>query len=380
MSSLKKLVKAGAYVSALSAIRFLTKKSNEKPLWLISERGFDARDNGYWFFKYMTENHKEIESVYVVDKGSADYGKVSSLGETVQFGSWDHLCMMANADALISTHDCGWSPDMVVFHHLMKHGLIKLRGKIALIQHGVNDKVIPWYFREECKPDVFVVSTEDEQENILKNYGQPESCVKLTGLPRYDNLKTQHEEDNMLLIMPTWRQDLKGLSQEEFEQSEYWKQYKALMEDQRLLKFAEDNGISIVFYPHIEMQCFVKPAENGVVRIATMDTDDVQNLLMRCKLLITDYSSVAYDVFYMHKPVIFFQFDKEKIGSGHYGKYEAQTWKIGTALITRPAVVDAVMRLWGRKIEWKDNNGLFKYDDQNNCERVYEAIRDCFKG
>ena len=24
-------------------------------LWLVMERGFDARDNGYWFFRYLRE-------------------------------------------------------------------------------------------------------------------------------------------------------------------------------------------------------------------------------------------------------------------------------------------------------------------------------------
>ena len=30
-------------------------------VWIVSERGSDARDNGYHFFKYIRENHPEIK-------------------------------------------------------------------------------------------------------------------------------------------------------------------------------------------------------------------------------------------------------------------------------------------------------------------------------
>ena len=45
-------------------------KNNEKykDIWLISERGTEAKDNGYWMFKYIRENHPEINVYYLIDK------------------------------------------------------------------------------------------------------------------------------------------------------------------------------------------------------------------------------------------------------------------------------------------------------------------------
>lgn len=43
-----------------------------KSIWLISERGTDARDNGYHFFRYLREKHPEIECYYVITKDSPD--------------------------------------------------------------------------------------------------------------------------------------------------------------------------------------------------------------------------------------------------------------------------------------------------------------------
>lgn len=39
---------------------------------------------------------------------------------------------------------------------------------------------------------------------------------------------------------------------------------------------------------------------------------DVQQLLKESLLLITDYSSVFFDMMYMNKPVIFYQFDENQ--------------------------------------------------------------------
>lgn len=37
-------------------------------VWIVSERGSDARDNGYHFFKYIRENHPEIKAYYIIEK------------------------------------------------------------------------------------------------------------------------------------------------------------------------------------------------------------------------------------------------------------------------------------------------------------------------
>jgi len=35
-------------------------KKKYKDAWLFCERGIDAKDNAYWMFKYVKENHPEI--------------------------------------------------------------------------------------------------------------------------------------------------------------------------------------------------------------------------------------------------------------------------------------------------------------------------------
>ena len=53
--------------------------------WVICERGTDARDNGYWFYKYLKEKHPEIDVYYFIDRNSTDYVKVKE--DAIQYNS-----------------------------------------------------------------------------------------------------------------------------------------------------------------------------------------------------------------------------------------------------------------------------------------------------
>lgn len=66
--------------------------------WLISERGTDARDNGFCFYRYLRGEHPEIRAVYVITRDSPDRPKVSALGEWVEFGSFRHRVCMLGAE------------------------------------------------------------------------------------------------------------------------------------------------------------------------------------------------------------------------------------------------------------------------------------------
>lgn len=45
----------------------LYNKIKNKKIWLVCENGNTARDNGYWFYKYMRE-HKKIRYVIMLSK------------------------------------------------------------------------------------------------------------------------------------------------------------------------------------------------------------------------------------------------------------------------------------------------------------------------
>ena len=104
---------------------------------------------------------------------------------------------------------------------------------------------------------------------------------------------------------------------------------------------------------------------------------------MKARILITDYSSVAYDFYYLDKPIIFFQFDKkeytEKVGS--YVDLDNELFGKGAYTIEK--CVKDIIEISENNFKYDEvteekskelKNKFLKYNDKDNCKRVYELI------
>lgn len=291
----------------------------DKNLWLISERGFDAQDNGYQFYKYLINNKdmRNITPVYVISADSDDYEKVAALGgRIVEPGTSEHYQLMYQAGALISTHTYGFTPDMQVYYKLAKWFMFHPRGVNVFLQHGISDKDEQWLYRENYKPDIFIVSAEIEKNEVINRFGQPEEVVKNIGLCRYDSLLSSTTPvKKQILIMPTWREWLRDLSKTDFVQSEYCQKWRSILFDKSLIFRLSKQGYNIVFYLHPELQEYADLFTHDGI---TVKTNGIHELIMESEILVTDYSSVYFDMAYLDRNIIFFQFDKKRYATEHY--------------------------------------------------------------
>ena len=71
---------------------------------------------------------------------------------------------------------------------------------------------------------------------------------------------------------------------------------------------------------------------------------------MRCSMLITDYSSVCWDVYYMDKPVLFYQFDYDMYNQAHGSYINMENDLFGNRSTTEDALLNDV--------EYFANNGF----------------------
>ena len=376
MKRISKLLKATYYLIILTVLYFIGLilkifEQEYRNIWLVSERGIDARDNGFVFYQYLRNSHPEINAYYVISKDVSDYKKVKKYGNIIEYKSFKHLMYLVMAKYKISTHDQGYTPDMIIFHWIHKLPF-HFSGKSIFLQHGVTKDIIPWYFRNECKPDLFVCATKEEYDFINKNFGQHSPELQLLGFCRYDNLVQKKTPKKQILVMPTWRKEIK--TKEEFLKSEYFHRYNSLLHNQKLLSFLKENNYTLVFYPHIEFQKYLNCFEQQEhIVLGTMNKYDVQKLLIESEILITDYSSVFFDFAYLNKPIYFYQFDYNNFFGHHYDRGYVQFDKFGDVIQDENILVNEVIHSNGIK-----NNTylehLFFARDTKNCERTYQRI------
>lgn len=363
-------------------------KRKHKDLWLICEDEFEARDNGYFFYRYMVKKHPEQEVVYAINKKSPDYKKVRSLGgHVIRYGSFRHWVYYLAASKNISSQK-GGKPNAAVCYLLEVGGILK--NTRIFLQHGITKDDAKWLYYPVTKFSMFVCGAKPEYEFIKERFQYPEGAVQYLGFTRFDNLHKDITDRRLILIMPTWRNWFVLKSKNEdgrlpsVSESKFCKAWNDFLNNESFQEILEKNNLHAIFYPHRNMQPFLSEfsVNNHRIFVAGQQSYDVQKLLKKAAILITDFSSVFFDMFYMKKPVVFYQFDE--------AEYRAKQYQQGYFEYTdnpfsiRETTLEGAVRAFGRAVELgfkvdekylEGHKEYFALFDTKNCERTYDAVR-----
>ena len=181
----------------------LVYKKTHTPFWIISEAPSEARDNGYWLFKYIRSKHPEQPCVYAIKRNSPDYQKVNDLGPVVEHGSLRHWFLYLSADKIISSQKA-MGPNAAICNFLEVYGFLK--NERYFLQHGVVANDLKWLYYNATKFTKFFCGAYPEYRFVSDVFGYPKGKVQYTGLCRYDGLHSKKNRERMVLIMPTWRE------------------------------------------------------------------------------------------------------------------------------------------------------------------------------
>lgn len=362
---------------------------DHKKIWLVYEKFcVMAQDNGYFFFKYCMEQLSEKEKkhiYYIMDTNSPDYEKVKEYGkQVIPFMSLKHCIYLKASKLLITTdtrqHSYAWRS---------KNSLLKARfhqKKIVFLQHGVIAlKQVHEVYRKKGpnRMNLFITSSEFEKKIIMDNFGYNSKEVAVTGLARWDVLKDKSKkEDKKILLMPTWRNWLDEVDDETFKESDYFKNYMSLLNNEVLCEKLKEKGVSLIFYIHPKFKDYIGNFEikNTEVTLIPFGQEPLNELMMESSMLITDYSSVCWDVFYQEKPVVFYQFDLDMYLETQGSYIDMETELFGD----RASTIDELFALidyyvdndFAEKEQYKQmRDSLYAYRDDHNCERIMEEIK-----
>lgn len=358
-----------------------------KDFWLVGEEKNEARDNGYWFFKWVRQNHPEQKIAYVINKKCADYDNVKKLGKVISWGSFSHWFWYLTAKKNISSQK-GCKPNAAACY-LFETKLRLWRNNRYFLQHGVIINDLDWLYYDKCYFKLFCVSAKPEYEYVSSRFGYPEGIIECTGLARFDGLHEPHVKSKTILVMPTWRNYLvrphgtttKAELKKEFADSAFFKNWSEFLCSEKLRDILSESGYNLVFYPHRNMQIyldfFYDLALPDRVSIANPSILSVQSALKQADCLITDYSSVFFDFAYMKKPIVFYQFDEAEFRANQYaeGYFDYHANPLGEWSGTLDECLGLLKEQIERGCPQNDNvKEFFEIYDDKNCERIYNAI------
>ncbi|PPA04809.1 hypothetical protein C4E44_07095 [Pseudomonas sp. MWU12-2312b] len=360
---------------------FETLGKPKSDVWLLYEfEASAAQDNALALFEDLRNSRKDLNVKFIIDRRSPDAAKLKKYGRNViDKYSLRHYWALLTARILVSSqsryHGYRLAPpksDRIggemakkpfVF---LQHGVIALK-KISF--HRSNPRVA-------C--DLFFSSTKLEQGIICREYGYEPHEVPVVGLPRFDRLIDKSDTAREILIMPTWRKWLQRANSHSFQASDFFRNYISFLKNTELSGICKMHGIKLKFYLHPmiakHIHCFKGlPAH---IEIVSNGQEPINELMMKASMLVTDYSSVAWDFMYMKKPVAFFHFDLPIYEKVH-GAYFDLKKDLGRSSAKSPHELIALMRGWANGEKWPvPTINEFLHVDRNNCSRAIEVIEE----
>ena len=379
-SLLNRFIRDGEYVSNGS--------------WLLMDRETGADDNAEHLYRYLMNNQPQIECVFALNRSSVDWERLKIEGfNLVDFGSKDFEDKLRQCSKIVSSH----LEAHINNYFGDNYGFSK---KFVFLQHGViKDDLSAWINTKKLL-NCFITSTKPEYESLLSSesrYKITNKEVVLTGLPRHDSLLERTKNtDNTILVMPTWRHYIVGevvgkganerTNNKDFMSTNYAKSWSSFLNSEKLAELINYYDYNIIFAPHANIAPYLNEFSLPPyieVWDANNSQDSMQEIFQKSKLLVTDYSSVAFEMGFLHKPSLYYQFDLEEFSSGIHtyqqGYFSYEEHGFG------PVVFKEEELLTSLEYSLKHNCELvepfktriletFSFRDGRNCERVYEAI------
>ncbi|WP_417373139.1 CDP-glycerol:glycerophosphate glycerophosphotransferase [Glutamicibacter protophormiae] len=364
--------------------------SKYKDAWVFMDRPERANDNAEHLYREILQKHKDINAWFILKRDSSDWERLSNEGfRLLPYGEVDYFAALIRSVVFASSHMDKYISDPLP-DELKKYK----RWKFVFLQHGITkDDLSSWFNSKDIS--LLITSTRDEYRSIVdpeSNYRFGSKEVELTGFPRHDSLMGHHfTQPTWILLSPTWRDwlfttDVASGSRTlipDFASSDFAKNWHQVLQSKEILFAAKSKGLEVAFLPHPFLEPYLDNLDIPEhVRILRWSELPFAEILARTALLITDYSSTAFEAAYINTPVVYFQFDKDLVLNGAHtyerGYFNYKQDGFGPCVHTSDKVVEAVISLFedGEDLLYiRRKHETFKYRDRNNSKRVVSAIR-----
>lgn len=368
-------------------ISSLARRSNSK--WVFScWMGVGFTDNVKAFFVYVNKKQPDIRAIWITRSKPLVVSLRDSGFEAYYYLSFRGIYHQVSSGVAIVSQLFEWDFEpsfsskkqikVQLWHGIPMKKICRDDDRFG--HSRARDLIKMFFFPYLCHNYKLIVASAEYDQNIYPSaFGVDSMAVRVTGLPRYDEMKTTLCTRNAVFrfcYAPTFRGKINSF-------------FTLFGSDLDILNglnsFCVENNFEFYIKLHpvqrlneFQME-FIQKSSN--IFFASPDSD-AASVLANSDCLITDFSSVYFDAIYMRKPVLMAPFDFEQYISSDRSLYMSYS----NYCILDPSF--DWRELFGSmvKISSLDPNSLrildekrsmfFRYDDGESCSRIYSSIVD----
>lgn len=388
-----------------------TARKKEDDLWIFA--GFNKRnymDNSKYLYEYVLEHHPEIRAYWItLDKQI--YEQLQEEGKPVLMMRTQE-CRSIVSRAAIGVTDHYRMSDFESFSGLNDHlkivqlwhgvglkaigdlkntsvpgvtycddilpadgekGVALLKKKLKYIRHAYYRELFEHYFLLACPGP-------ERVEQVAKPLHIPLEACMFSGHPRnvHLHLSAPDTDPRRILYAPTYRWSVNRERALVRQIKDYADEIQTRME--RL-----DCELTLRLHPHTWRSYghILDSIAEDHDRIVVDHEMDIYTTLGTYSIIVSDYSSIAYDFILLDRPVVFFNYDFEDyIQTECALNYDYDAYSPGTKTKTWMETLDAIEAYlrdpekdgpWRRKV--RDEFYDMSVNDAENSERIVQEIK-----
>ena len=196
------------------------------------------------------------------------------------------------------------------------------------VTHGVCYFKYFLYSEKNCygikRIDKILIPPSDIIISLAKKYGWKDEDIIAMNLPKWDKYNIIYKnsykiyENKYILLLFTWR----DINKNKKISDSYFKNIKKLVNNNLLVKALQKNNITLYYTFHHKIiihNKFHNLSKYGKNFIKSINEKNISNCLNKASLVITDFSSIVFDLIYKRKPfVIYIPDSKDATNKDNY--------------------------------------------------------------
>lgn len=305
-------------------------------------------------------------------------------GNILYKGTFKHYLYFFASKTFIGSEAVAHALDISTLSKVALQKITSNNYNYVFLQHGVMymvslDSPSRTFFKKAVRNKKYkyrvIVSSEAEANHFILQGEHEGNEVYITGLPKFDKNKWNKDADK-IAIMPTWRPWEANEVQANPTECNYYKMMMRIA-DSIPAKYQD----KIILLPHPLFQKRIAESNSPMKERFLID-EKYDTILQQTALLITDYSSIAYDAFYRGAQVIFYWEEKDHCMECYGPGTKLMLTEENTfapVVYNQEELTDAFLNTYRTKHSLKQDEKykeIVSFHDGNNTKRLIKMLQE----